>query len=71
MGLILSLSLVSQIAGQEIHQAVIEGKFEIVQKMLEEDRDFVSAVDSDEKMPLHLAAEHGHIHVIGKSGEKR
>jgi ankyrin repeat protein/Tol biopolymer transport system component len=64
LGLILSVALVSQLPGQDIHQAVKEGKLEAVKKMLEEDRDLVNAVDSDAKTPLHLAAEYGHIHIV-------
>lgn len=62
--LFLLLFLLSQLPGQGIHQAVKEGKVEVVRKMLEEDRDLINAVDSDLKTPLHLAAEHGYIDMV-------
>ncbi len=64
LSLILLVTLVSRLPGQGIHQAVKEGKLEVVRKMLEEDRDLINAVDSDLKTPLHLATEHGYMPMV-------
>jgi len=54
----------SFIQGRDIHQAVKEGKFEVVKKMLEKEPDLVRAVDSEGITPLHLAAEHGRQQIV-------
>lgn len=47
-----------------LHQASLHGHSEIVQILIDQDQDLVSAKDRRGCLPLHLAAWNGHVAVV-------
>ena len=56
--------LTSAARGDQIHQAVREGRVEVVQEILAQDASLVNTRDDSGLLPLHLAAAHGHTNIV-------
>ncbi len=58
------LSIAAQVWGSEIHDAIVAGDLERVRGLLESDPKLVNDRDTAQSLPLHLAANRGHLAIV-------